>query len=56
MDIGTLRGEEDYTSLNRPYKVLIVGIMGPCPPSPYPPKGPYDMDLLLTIGAGGVLA
>ena len=45
--IGTLRGVGgrgvgDYTSLNRPYWVLIMGIKAPYPPSPYPPKGPYE--------------
>ena len=48
--IGTLRGVGgrgvgDYTSLNRPYEVLIMGIKAPYPPSPYPPKGPYDYGL-----------
>ena len=43
MIIGTLRGGGggDYTSLNRPYEVLI---MPPTPPpSPYPSTGPHDM-------------
>ena len=26
----------------RPYEVLTTGIKAPYPPSPYPPKGPYD--------------
>ena len=46
--IGTLRGVRgsrvgDYTSLNRPYEVLIMGIA-----APYPPKGPYDKPYLTT--------
>ena len=42
--IGTLggRGVGDYTSLNRPFRGLIMGIKAPYPRSPYPPKGPYD--------------
>ena len=40
--IGTLkgvggRGVGDYTSLKKPYKVLIMGVKAGCPP-----KGPYD--------------
>ena len=46
--IGTFRGVRgtgvgDYVSLNRPYKVLIMGTEAPSPPPPYPPKGPYGM-------------
>ena len=33
----SLSGVGDYTSLNRPDYVLIIGIK-----APYPPKGPYD--------------
>ena len=40
--IGTLRGVGDYTSLNRPYQVLIICIKAPYPQPPYPPKGPCD--------------
>ena len=44
---GTLRGVGggelgDYTSLNRPYQVLIIGFKAPYPPSPYFPKGPHE--------------
>ena len=47
--IGTLRGGRgrgvgDYTSLNKPYHVLIISAKAPYPPTPLPPKGPYDTD------------
>ena len=43
--IGTLRGFRgvgDYTSLNRPFWVLSMGIKAPYSPTPSPPKGPYE--------------
>ena len=48
--IGTLRGVRgsgvgDYTSLNRPYWVLVMGIK-----APYPSKGPYELILHRTPG------
>ena len=48
MIIGTLRGVrgrgvEDYTSLNRRYLALLWALRPRTPPSPYPPKGPYEM-------------
>ena len=46
--IGTLRGVGgmgvgDCISLHRLYEVLIMGIKAPYPPSPYPPRGPYEL-------------
>ena len=45
--IGTLRGAggrgvRGLYFLKRPLLGLIMGIKAPYPPSPYPPKGPYD--------------
>ena len=52
--IGTLRGVGgrgvgDYTSLNRPYQVLVMGIKAPYPPPPTPLKGPYDLRTLTIL-------
>ena len=51
---GTLKGVGgggvgDYTSLNRPYWVLIMGTKAPYSPSPYPHEGPYDFAWLGNI-------
>ena len=50
--IGTLSGVGgegggvgDYTSLNKPYEVLIMCIKAPYPPTPYAPKGLYGFTL-----------
>ena len=46
---GRGRGVGDYTSLNRPYRVLIMGIRPPTPPPPYAPKGPCDTTTILIL-------